>query len=87
MERGTQSHIAWEMNVPAWDCQVRLGVPGLCSFLLVCALEHLQMELLLPSWHMVSSAQLSARNDEYFYQNVLSKEWGKKEDLSLPRYP
>lgn len=56
--RGTQSHIAWEMNLPAWDCQVRFGVPSLCSFLLVCALEHLQMELPLPPWHMVSSAQV-----------------------------
>lgn len=55
--KGTQSHIAWEMNLPVWDCQVRFEVPGLCSFLLVCALEHLQMELSLPSWHRVSSAQ------------------------------
>lgn len=34
-----------------------------------------------------TGGMLSSRNDEYFYQNVLRKEWGRKEALSLFRCP
>lgn len=78
--RGTQSHIAWNespclgLSGEVWSPRSMLFPLGLCPGTSPdgAALAILARGQLSTGW------MLSARNDEYFYQNVLKQEWGKK---------